>query len=914
MKLANIVDWFAAFLRGRRWYHHFRRLPLWESVGRSAAASSSPPPALTSALRAAASDPPADVLARLGSDASGLDAAQVRAQFARYGPNAVVSEPPLSWVAHLWRCYANPFNLLLTVLAGVSWLTGDREASVVIAAMVLLSVGLRFVQEMRSHRDAEALKALVSSVATVSRRPAAAPADQATWQTVPLAQVVPGDVIRLSAGDMIPGDCRLLTAKDLFIAQAAMTGESMPVEKHAVPPAAAAAAATPETPLFDLAPLCFMGTNVISGAAEAVVLSTGAHTFFGALAHAATTVDRAPTAFEVGVNRVSWLLIRFMLVMAPLVLIINGVGKGDWLQALLFALSIAVGLTPEMLPMIVTSTLAKGAVFLSRQQVIVKRLDAIQNFGAMDVLCTDKTGTLTEDQIVLAHHVDAWGADCDEVLELAYLNSYFQTGLSNLLDAAVLKHTELALALDPAHRWSLVDEVPWDFGRRRMSVIVSQDQQAHRLICKGAVEEMLAVCTHVRRGAERVPLDAPTLAQVHEVTVGLNQGGMRVVAVATDERPVSQTVFSAADEQGLTLVGYVAFLDPPKPTTAPALAALDEHGVRVKVLTGDNELVAARVCEEVGLATHGALLGPDLDALDDAQLQREVEAHNLFAKLTPAHKDRIVRALRANGRVVGFLGDGINDAPALRAADIGISVDTAVDIAKEAADIILLAKDLMVLEQGVREGRRTFANLLKYIKITASSNFGNVFSVLIASAMLPFLPMLPMHLLIQNFLYDLSQTAIPFDRVDEELIVAPQRWNPADIGRFMLFFGPLSSVFDLLTFALLWYVYHANSVAHQSLFQSGWFVVGLVTQTLIVHLIRTPRRPFIDSRASRPLLVMSALIITVGLWLPQSALAAPLRFTHLPISYFGWLLAIVVGYTLLVQALKGFYERRWGWQ
>ena len=494
--------------------------------------------------------------------------------------------------------------------------------------------------------------------------------------------------------------------------------------------------------------------------------------------------------------------------------------------------------------MIVTSTLAKGAVFLSRKKVIVKRLDAIQNFGAMDVLCTDKTGTLTQDKIFLARNVDVWGNDSDDVLELAYLNSYYQTGLKNLLDVAVLEHVEVHRELKVGTAFRKIDEIPFDFNRRRMSVVVAEREQPHLLICKGAVEEVLAVCTRVRHGDVDEALSDELLARIRQVTATFNAEGLRVVAVAARPMIEGRDTYSLADEQDLTLVGYVAFLDPPKETTAPALKALAAHGVAVKVLTGDNELVTAKICREVGLEQQGLLLGNDIERMSDAQLAVAVETTNVFAKLTPSHKERIVRLLKGNGHVVGFMGDGINDAPALRTADIGISVDTAVDIAKEAADIILLEKSLMVLEEGVLEGRRTFANMLKYIKMTASSNFGNVFSVLVASAFIPFLPMLPMHLLVQNLLYDISQIAIPFDNVDEELLKQPQRWQPADVGRFMLFFGPISSIFDITTFALMWYVFDANTPDHQTLFQSGWFVVGLLTQTLIVHMIRTPKVPF----------------------------------------------------------------------
>ena len=620
--------------------------------------------------------------------------------------------------------------------------------------------------------------------------------------------------------------------------------------------------------------------------------------------------------------------------MVPIVFFVNGFTKGDWLEAFLFALSVAVGLTPEMLPMIVTSTLAKGAVSLSRKKVVVKRLDAIQNFGAMDILCTDKTGTLTQDKVALARHADAYGQDTDEVLNFAYLNSFYQTGLKNLLDRAVLARVDVAADLKLKDAYRKVDEVPFDFERRRMSVVVAtlvagQDQH-HELICKGAVEEVLAACTQVRMqepaGAavdasldgERVmptlPLDAALLARTRAVTAGLNAEGLRVVAVAVKTLPPSQTTYSVADETGLTLIGYIAFLDPPKESAAPALQKLAAHGVSVKVLTGDNDLVTRQVCRQVGLPADRVMLGSQVEALSDEALKAAAESHSVFAKLTPLHKERIVRALRASGHVVGFMGDGINDAPALRAADIGISVDSAVDIAKEAADIILLEKSLLVLDEGVVEGRTTFCNMLKYIRMTASSNFGNVLSVLVASAFLPFLPMLPLQLLVQNLLYDVGQTGIPFDHVDAELVTKPLQWNPADIGRFMLFFGPISSLFDLITFAVMWWVFEANSVAHQTLFQSGWFVVGLLTQTLVVHMVRTPKLPFVQSRAAWPLMGMTLAIMAVGLWLPLGPLAGYFKLQALPPAYYGWLIAILLGYCGLTTLMKRVYIRRFGWQ
>ncbi|RON47148.1 magnesium-translocating P-type ATPase [Pseudomonas frederiksbergensis] len=901
MNLTLLKEFFAGFLRTRHIARHFRRLALMESIN-DTTVSREVPPTLAQTLVSAANSDTGQLLDSLGSHSDGLSELEADTLREQFGLNEVEHEQPLPWWVHLWHCYKNPFNLLLTLLAAVSWFTEDIKAAVVIFSMVVLSTLLRFWQEAKSNQAADALKAMVSNTATVLRQ-------GAQRIELPIKQLVPGDLIVLSAGDMIPADCRVLSAKDLFVSQAAMTGESMPVEKF--PRQQDSDTANP----LDLDNILFMGTNVVSGSAIAVILTTGNSTYFGALAQRVSATDRAPTSFQNGVNKVSWLLIRFMFVMAPLVLFINGFTKGDWMQALLFALSIAVGLTPEMLPMIVTSTLAKGAVFLSRKKVIVKRLDAIQNFGAMDVLCTDKTGTLTQDKIFLARHVDVWGEESDDVLEMAYLNSYYQTGLKNLLDVAVLQHVEVHRELEVATAFAKVDEVPFDFTRRRMSVVVAEhDQQHHLLVCKGAVEEILAGCTRVRHGDYDEPLTDELLDRIREVTASFNEEGLRVVAVAARHTPKDQAVYSIADEQEMTLIGYVAFLDPPKESTAPALRALAEHGIAVKVLTGDNELVTAKICREVGLEQQGLLMGNDVERMSDAELAVAVETTNVFAKLTPSHKERIVRLLKGNGHVVGFMGDGINDAPALRAADIGISVDSAVDIAKEAADIILLEKSLMVLEEGVLEGRRTFANMLKYIKMTASSNFGNVFSVLVASAFIPFLPMLPMHLLVQNLLYDISQIAIPFDNVDAEMLKKPQRWQPADVGRFMLFFGPISSIFDITTFALMWYVFDANTPDHQTLFQSGWFVVGLLTQTLIVHMIRTPKIPFLQSRAAMPLMIMTGVIMAIGIFLPMGPFAHYFKLQALPSLYFVFLPVILLAYMGLTQAVKGFYIRRFGWQ
>lgn len=895
---------FGVFLKSRRTGHLFRSRILFESLPIEASYRAIPE-TLASQLTCEATDNLEAVLGRLHSSLAGLSNAEADAVRKELGPNEVNHEKPMTWWRHLWLSYKNPFNLLLSVLALVSWFTADNRAALVIGSMVTLSTAMRFIQERRSNQAALALRDMVSNNASVVRRDHSTKPGQAVELAVKL--LAPGDIVLLSAGDMIPADCRVLNARDLFVSQSAMTGESLPVEKF---PDAGDQNAGP----LELKNLLFMGTNVVSGSATALVLFTGNHTYFGALATRATADGHEVTAFQNGVNEVSWLLIRFALVMVPLVLLINGLTKGNWAEALLFSLSIAVGLTPEMLPMIVTSTLAKGAVLLSRKKVIVKRLDAIQNFGAMNVLCTDKTGTLTQDKIALARHTDVFGNESDLVLEFAYLNSFYQTGLKNLLDHAVLEHTEVREQLALAQNYQKIDEIPFDFQRRRMSVVVSEREHHHELICKGAVEETMAVCTRVRDGDRDTPLDAAMLERVLHVTRDLNQAGLRVVAVAVKELPPNQTVYSVTDESELTLIGYIAFLDPPKESTAPALRALAENGVAIKVLTGDNALVTAEVCRQVGLAVGGVVMGSEIDRMDDKALGLAVEANTIFAKLSPLDKERIVRALRVNGDVVGFMGDGINDAPALRAADIGISVDTAVDIAKEAADIILLERSLMVLAEGVQEGRRTFSNMLKYIHMTASSNFGNVFLVLVASVFLPFLPMLPLQLLVQNLLYDISQIAIPFDNVDAELLKTPLKWNPGEIGRFMVFFGPISSIFDIATFVLMWVVFKANSSAQAALFQSGWFVVGLLTQTLIVHMIRTPKIPFVASRAAWPLMVSTLAIMLAGIALPMGPWAGYFKLQALPLEFFPYLAGILLSYGLAATLMKRFYIHRFGWQ
>ena len=855
-------------------------------------------------IRQVAAESEVDAMRRLGTSLQGLGPDEVATRTLRYGPNRAASDKPVHWPTHLWHAWNSPFNYILLVIATLSWVTGDVRVVTVIAVMIVLSTLLPFTQELRSGNAAAALRNMVRTHAAVVRPPGGTESAHPTSQEVPLEVLVPGDIIQLAAGDMIPADVRILRATDLFVAQATLTGESAPVEKHAAIPANGALPLAGS--LTDLPTMAFMGTSVVSGAATAMVVATGADTMFGAIAH--QLAGREPmTSFDLGVRRVSWLLVRFMVVMVPVIFVVNGVTKGDWLQAFMFGLAVAVGLAPEMLPMIVSANLAKGAVAMSRRKTIVRHLGAIQNLGAMDVLCTDKTGTLTQDRIVLERYVDSLGREDHSVLELAYLVSANQTGLRNLLDDAVLAYASEFGHLTGDAGYQKLDEVPFDLIRRRMSVVVARPDEPCRLISKGAVEEVVAACTRVSDGSAVVPLTDARRRQVLDLVREQNQTGMRVVAVAWKPCPDAARRWSAADECDLVLAGFVCFLDPPKETAEPALRALRDRGITVRILTGDNDLVARKVCHDVHLDVDQVLLGTELEQLDDTRLDARVDTITVFAKLTPDQKVRVVRSFRRRGHTVGYLGDGINDAGALRESDVGISVDTAVDIARESADIILLEKDLLVLAAGVTEGRRIFANMLKYLKMTASSNFGNVLSVLTASVMLPFLPMLPVQLLAQNLLYDMSQVSIPWDNVDADYVAVPRRWNAGDIGRFMLRVGPVSSLFDLLTFGVLWYAFGANAPARQALFQSGWFVVGLLTQTLVVHMIRTSRVPFVQSRAAAPVLATTGAIMAVGMLIPFSPVAGPLHMTALPATFMAYAVCCAIAYAVTVQLVKQWY-------
>lgn len=839
----------------------------------------------------------------------GLDSEETTKRQSIYGKNEIEHEKKIRPLTMFIMAFINPFIGVLTVLIIISYFLDvylaspeekDFTSIAIIATMVILSTILRFWQEYKASVSSESLQKMVTNTCTVIR-------DNGTEQETGISSLVPGDIVKLAAGDMIPADIRIVETKDLFVSQGTLTGESESIEKK---PVADCKCDTIRT-IVELDNICFMGSNVVSGSATGIVVSTGNNTYLGTIAKSIAG-HRASTAFDKGIAKVSMLLIRFMLIMVPFVFLINGLTKGEWLDAFLFAVSVAVGLTPEMLPMIVTVNLSKGAVAMSRKKTIVKDLNAIQNFGAMNILCTDKTGTLTCDQIVLEKYINADGTSDNSrrILRHAYFNSFFQTGLKNLMDKAILSHVKELEMESVRESYKKVDEIPFDFARRRMSVVVEDVNGKRQIITKGAVEEMMQICSHTEVGNKVVPFTPELRVKAYEISKKMNHQGLRVLAVAQKSFLSKENNFAVEDESGMVLIGYLAFLDPPKQSAAKAIKQLHAHGIEVKVVSGDNDAVVRTISRQVGIDTANVLTGAELSAMSDVQKQEAVLKTTVFAKVTPLQKTEIITILQGQGNTVGFLGDGINDAAALRQSDIGISVDSAVDIAKESADIILLEKDLMVLENGVIEGRRTFGNITKYMKMTASSNFGNMFSVLAASAFLPFLPMLSIHLLVQNLLYDISQTTIPFDRMDEDYLRKPRRWDASDLSRFMIFIGPISSIFDITTYLLMWYVFNCSSPAAQSLFQSGWFVEGLLSQTLIVHMIRTKKIPFIQSRASWPVMSMTLAIMAVGIIIPFTKFGSYIGLTPLPLSYFPWLAVTLIAYCVLTQLIKEWYIKK----
>ena len=873
------------------------------------------------------------ILTQYQSSLQGISHLQADMHRRQFGDNTITHAKQQSLLRRVLLAFINPFTAILLVLAAVSAITDialplmNQQAEdvsiitvVIIITMVMLSGTLRFVQESRSGNAASKLLAMITTTTCVERL------DDGK-QERPLQEVVVGDIIHLTAGDMIPADVRLLQAKDLFVSQSSLTGESEPAEKMAD------VNAHPSESFLDNHNLAFMGSYVVSGTAMALVIAVGNQTLFGSIAKSMVLAPTA-TSFEKGVNSVSWVLIRFMLVMVPIVFFINGITKDDWLDAFLFAISVAVGLTPEMLPMIVTTCLAKGAVAMSKQKTIIKNLNAIQNFGAMDVLCTDKTGTLTQDKVVLQRHLDVEGKTNLRVLQYGFLNSHYQTGLKNLMDVSIIDHTHAlarteSILQNLATHYQKLDEIPFDFKRRRMSVVVAEKNGLAQLITKGAIEEMLSICAFVECDHQVSELSAKKKGKILKAVTKLNEEGMRVIAIARKDQPVTNNC-SVADENQMILMGYLAFLDPPKDSAAVAIRTLKEYGVTTKILTGDNDKVTLTVCNQVGMDDKNVLLGAEINRMSDADLKVAIENTHVFAKLTPDQKARIVRLLRENGHTVGYMGDGINDAPAMKAADVGVSVDTAVDIAKETADIILLEKDLMVLERGIIEGRKTYANMIKYIKMTASSNFGNMFSVLVASAFIPFLPMMSIHLILLNLIYDVSCIALPWDNVDEEFLKTPRQWDASSIGKFMLWIGPTSSVFDITTYLLMYFVicpafvsdgvlFNAipeedvvTRLAYIALFQTGWFVESMWTQTFVIHMIRTPKIPFIQSRASLPVFVLTFTGIGLLTLIPFTPLGDMIGLASLPAEYFVWLVLTVLAYMGLVTVLKKQYLKRYG--
>ncbi|RXX18783.1 magnesium-translocating P-type ATPase [Streptococcus parasanguinis] len=858
------------------------------------------------------------------TSALGLVDDQVEENRDTYGENVITKGQEDSMIKKIYESIINPFTVILLVIALVSFITNvwlakpgeqDPTTSIIIVTLVLISGGIRFIQELRSDKAASNLSRMIVNTATVLR--------DGSEQEIPIDEIVVGDVIKLSAGDMIPADVVLIDSRDFFVQQSGLTGESDAVEKVCLRKADSQNLDS----LLESESLAFMGTNVISGRATALVLVVGDETMMGAIEQTINTYDE-PTSFEREMNTISWLLIRLMLVMVPIVFVINGLTDGDWLEAGVFALSVGVGLTPEMLPMIITASLAKGSIIMAKEKVVIKKLNAIQDLGAIDILCTDKTGTLTQDEIVLEYPLDIHGELDLSVLRRAYLNSYFQTGLKNLMDRAIINRTQKEakkheIVRDLDQTFHKIDELPFDFERRRMSVIVKDEDGVVSMVTKGALEEMLSVSTYVEYKGEIKRLTDEVRQEVLAEVAQLNEQGLRVLGVSYKTDLDENDIFSVEDERDMILTGYLAFLDPPKPSAAPAIKALAEYGVTTKILTGDNEKVTQAVCEKVGLDVERILLGSEIDTMTDQELAQVVETTTVFAKLSPDQKARIILCLKNNGHKVGYMGDGINDAPSMKVSDVGISVDTAVDIAKETADVILLDKDLMVLEKGLVEGRKVYANMTKYIKMTVSSNFGNIFSLLFASIFLPFLPMAPVHLIVLNLIYDLSCIALPFDNVDKEFLKKPRIWEANSIMRFMAWIGPISSVFDIITYMLLYFLvvpmilghgYNhgaADAAAFIMVFQTGWFIESMWSQTMVIHMLRSPKLPFIQSRPAFSVVVTTLAAAFFVTSLPYSPLASILKLSQLNGLYFVLLFAIIVLYMLSVTVVKRIYIKKY---
>lgn len=844
---------------------------------------------------------PVDAIKKLNSSSRGLTPKEAERRLDEYGLNELSKVKRIGFWADIYERFKSPLVIQLLLICLISTFLGEFKSAIIVFLMILLSVGLSYILDRKSFKAVESLGKRVQSRTYVIR--------EGYEKEIKMAEVVPGDIVLLNAGSIVPADIRILAAKDFFVSESALTGESLPVEKNFFP-------SKEKNSVLELSNTVFWGTSVTSGSARGLVVNTGLRTIFGAISEKLTK-KKEDTSFDKGIKSFTYLMIRFMTIMVCFVFLIVGLTKGNWIEALLFGLAVAVGLTPEMLPMIITVNLAKGALSMAEKKVIVKSLPSIQNLGAIDILCTDKTGTLTQDRVVLERYVDIIGNKSNDVLQYAYLNSYFQTGLRNLIDRAILEHIDLSVS-----QCKRVDELPFDFQRRRMSVVVEYEGN-NVLICKGAVEEIYDCCSHYQIEDEVYPLIDLLKVDLFEEVERLNREGFRVLGIAYREFPIDKKVFSVQDEENLVLLGYIAFYDPPKESAADALLLLEKAGVRVKVLTGDNGLVTEKVCKDVGLEVKEFLSGQTISNLSEEDFSNCVERYNVFVKLSPSQKEDIVRELKKLGHIVGYMGDGINDAPALKSADVGISVDSGTDVTKESADIVLLEKSLLVLEEGILEGRKIFANIIKYIRMGASSNFGNMFSVVGASYLLPFLPMKPVQILANNLLYDFSQTGIPTDSVDKELIEKPLKWNIENIKRFMIFIGPISSIFDYLTFALMWFFFNCKDYLTwgantemgnylSSLFQTGWFVESLLTQTLIVHIIRTKRIPFLQSSASLPMILTTLIVMIVGALLPYSPFATYFGFVPLPLSYWIWILSFLMGYGFLAHFVKSWFFNKFG--
>lgn len=831
----------------------------------------------------------------------GLSTSEAEEKILKYGQNEIKSAKPKHWYNYFIESLLSPFNCILLGIVAILlytdvYLPENPSYANIIVILILVSAStlLEFFEEFRSNKAAEKLKELVATTTTVMR--------DGTEIQIPIKEVTIGDIVMLSAGSMIPADLRILESKDIYVGQSALTGESDAVRKLAY----TELKQEDITSISDLDTICFMGTNVISGSAKCAVIKIADQTYFGKIAKTLSS-NKEKSAFQKGIEGISKLLIRFMVVLTPIVFVLN-VWKHSPVTAFTFAVAIAICITPLLLPVILSSSLSKGAVKMSKKKTIVKKLDSIESFGGMNILCTDKTGTLTEDKIVLEKYLDIHGNEDFRVLKHAFLNSYFQTGLRGNIDEAVVNRAMENEMSEYTQKYKLVDEIPFDFTRRRLSVIVT-DGTKRQMITKGAVEEILELCTMVDDHGKVSPITNQLKDQIREVSKKLNRDGLRVIAVCQKNNLRDTTVFDVSDESNMVLLGFIGFLDPPKESAKSAIEKLNKSGIRVIVLTGDNLEVTKCICKKVGINSADIIEGSQIEQLEDQGVIRLLRKNNIFVKLSPIQKARIVRLLKVSGNVVGYMGDGINDAPSLTNSDVGISVDTAVDIAKESADIILLEKDLHVLLDGVTEGRKTFGNLMKYIKMATSFNFGEVMSVIIASVLLPFLPETPIQLLVEGLLYDFGQLTLPFDNVDKEYLQKPRQFNLNGIKNFMLFMGPLSSAFDLLVFAFLWFAFNLREVA---LFQTIWFTYSIVSNLIGMHIIRTHKKPFIESHANKWVYLSSFTLMIIGIVIPFTWLGKIIGLVPIPLPYMSIILGVPILYCIFALIAKKIYIKKYG--